>query len=95
MPPATSRSRWQGEWHSLCFLERQHFVPVFLNEGGRTVDKFLVKAWVALRSKKGQSLVEYALILALVAIVVIAALTALGGEATNKMTQVANTLGNA
>ena len=35
------------------------------------------------REKKGQSLVEYALILALVAIVVIAALTTLGGTASN------------
>jgi len=59
------------------------------------VNRFLVKLWVALHSKKGQSLVEYALILALVAIVVIAALTALGGEASNKMTQVSETIGNA
>ncbi|MCK4283609.1 MAG: Flp family type IVb pilin [Candidatus Brocadiae bacterium] len=59
------------------------------------MNRFLVKGWVALHSKKGQSLVEYALILALVAIVVIAALTALGGEASNKMTEVSNTLQNA
>ena len=57
--------------------------------------RFLVKLWLALHSKKGQSLVEYALILALVAIVVIAALTALGGEAANKMEQVSGTIGNA
>jgi pilus assembly protein Flp/PilA len=45
--------------------------------------------WLALRSKKGQGLVEYALILALVAIVVITALTTLGGEASNAMNDVA------
>ncbi len=57
--------------------------------------RFMAKMWVALRSKKGQSLVEYALILALVAIVVIVALTALGGHTENAMQNVANVLGNA
>ena len=48
---------------------------------------------LALRhSKKGQSLVEYALILALVAIVVITALTALGSKANEAMQNVANTM---
>lgn len=56
------------------------------------MNRFLIKLWLALRSKKGQSLVEYALILALVAIVVIAALTALGGQVTKKMETVSNTL---
>jgi len=58
------------------------------------VNRFLVKLWLAMRSEKGQSLVEYALILALVAIVVITALTALGGQASNAMSNVANTIGN-
>ena len=57
------------------------------------MNKFLVKVWLALRSEKGQSLVEYALILALVAIVVITALTALGSHAENAMGNVANTIG--
>ena len=48
--------------------------------------------WKSMRTRKGQSLVEYALILALVAIVVIAALTALGGKTTNTMQTVSNTL---
>lgn len=56
--------------------------------------RLVFTVWSALRSKRGQSLVEYALILALVAIVVIVALTALGGEAGNAMGNVANTLSN-
>jgi len=53
------------------------------------------RVWQAVRSKRGQSLVEYALILALVAIVVIVALTALGSHTQNAMSNVANTLANA
>lgn len=59
------------------------------------MSRLMFKVWMALRSKKGQSLVEYALILALVAIVVITALTALGGTTQNAMSNVSNTLGNA
>jgi pilus assembly protein Flp/PilA len=59
------------------------------------VSKLMLRVWMALRSKKGQSLVEYALILALVAIVVITALTALGGHTESAMQNVADTLGNA
>ncbi len=55
----------------------------------------VLRLWVALKSKKGQSLVEYALILALVAIVVITALTALGGSAENAMTNVSTTIDGA
>ena len=44
------------------------------------------------REKKGQSLVEYALILALVAIVVIAALTTLGATAGNTFDDVASNI---
>jgi len=50
------------------------------------------KLWKKAREKTGQSLVEYALILALVAIVVIAALSTLGGKATNTMALVSNNL---
>jgi len=50
------------------------------------------RLWRRLKEKSGQSLVEYALILALVAIVVITALTALGGKASNTMGNVANAL---
>jgi len=54
--------------------------------------RLLTKVWLALRSKKGQSLVEYALILALVAIVVIVALTSLGQHASATMGNVTNHL---
>ena len=50
------------------------------------------KLWRTLRNKSGQSLVEYALILALVAIVVIAALTALGAKAGNTMNSVSGSM---
>lgn len=42
--------------------------------------------------KKGQGMVEYGLILALVAIAVIIALTALGGQLTNIFNNIKNTL---
>lgn len=41
-----------------------------------------------LRSKKGQGMVEYALILVLIAIVVIAMLTGLGKQVNTKFSQV-------
>lgn len=50
------------------------------------------RLWRWMKERAGQSLVEYALILALVAIVVITALTALGGKAGNVMGNVANEL---
>ncbi|HOX37640.1 MAG TPA: Flp family type IVb pilin [Candidatus Brocadiia bacterium] len=45
-----------------------------------------------MKKSKGQSLVEYALILALVAIVVIAALRAVGERANGTMTSVSENL---
>jgi pilus assembly protein Flp/PilA len=46
-----------------------------------------------LKSKKGQTLVEYGLILALVSIVVIAVLTLLGDQLKNIFSTITNTLG--
>ncbi|MDR0533480.1 MAG: Flp family type IVb pilin [Verrucomicrobiales bacterium] len=54
----------------------------------------MISQLVHLKSKKGQTLVEYGLILALVAIVVIAVLTALGGKLTNIFNSVSTTLGS-
>lgn len=42
--------------------------------------------------EEGQGLVEYALILALIAIVVIGALTALGGSVNDRLTEISDTL---
>ena len=58
------------------------------------MSRFLTRMWLAMRSEKGQSLVEYALILALVAIVVIAALSVLGTEARTQMETVGNAVGS-
>jgi Flp pilus assembly pilin Flp len=56
--------------------------------------RLALRVWTALRSTKGQSLVEYALILALVSIVVIVALTALGGHTEDALSNVGNAIGN-
>jgi pilus assembly protein Flp/PilA len=45
-----------------------------------------------LDEEEGQGLTEYALILALIAIVAIAALTLLGGQVTSKLNTVASSL---
>ena len=53
-----------------------------------------VRVVTAVRSEKGQTLVEYALILVLIAIVVIAALTLTGQKVNNAFSNIANRLGN-
>ncbi|CAB1128097.1 conserved protein of unknown function [Candidatus Hydrogenisulfobacillus filiaventi] len=56
----------------------------------------LMRLWVWLQSLKqereGQAMVEYALIIALVAIVVIFALTTLGKNVNNTLTNIANSV---
>lgn len=47
------------------------------------------------RDDKGQALVEYALIIALIAVVAIAALTFLGHTANNKLNQIGQNISNA
>ena len=44
------------------------------------------------RSERGAALVEYALLLALIAVVCIVALTTLGGQAKNKFSSVGNSI---
>jgi pilus assembly protein Flp/PilA len=51
-----------------------------------------VKFMTALRSERGQTLVEYALLLVLIAIVVIAAVTFLGGKTCNVYTNIGSKL---
>jgi pilus assembly protein Flp/PilA len=48
-----------------------------------------------LRSEEGQALVEYALILALIAVVSIAALTTLGGNVATQLGNIATAIGGA
>ncbi len=48
-----------------------------------------------LKEEEGQGMTEYGLIIALVAIVVIGALVALGGNLTNVFTKASSTVGNA
>ena len=45
------------------------------------------------RNEEGQDLLEYALLVALIAIVCIAAITMLGGNAADKFSTVANSVG--
>jgi pilus assembly protein Flp/PilA len=58
------------------------------------VDRVAQRLGSHLKQRDGQALVEYALILALVAIVVIGALKFLGGSAGNTLNNVANTVSN-
>jgi Flp pilus assembly pilin Flp len=51
--------------------------------------------WTLLRREEGQDLTEYALIIALIVILGIAALTFLGGNIGNVLNDVAATLANA
>jgi pilus assembly protein Flp/PilA len=51
----------------------------------------LLQAWLWLR-EKGQGLVEYALILVLIAVVVIAILTVLGTQVSTVFSRIASTL---
>ena len=54
----------------------------------------LMGLWQSIRDREeGQALVEYALILALVSVVAIAALTAIGTNVVVKLTQVVTSLG--
>ncbi len=52
----------------------------------------MLSIWVAMQSRfsneKGATLVEYALLLVLIAIIAIAALTALGGEVSDSLSDV-------
>jgi pilus assembly protein Flp/PilA len=48
----------------------------------------LTKFFLRLREERGASLVEYALLLALIALVCIAALTSLGGSVSSKFSSV-------
>ncbi|WP_420802229.1 Flp family type IVb pilin [Sulfobacillus thermosulfidooxidans] len=55
---------------------------------------FLMALFTRFKEKDGQALVEYALILALIAIVVIVALTFLGHAVNNTVNNIANAVNN-
>lgn len=56
---------------------------------------FLLTLFTRFREEKeGQALVEYALILALIAVVVIVALNFLGGSVHNQLNNIANNIAN-
>jgi pilus assembly protein Flp/PilA len=54
-----------------------------------------IKAWLQAQAKteRGASLVEYALLVALIAVVCIAAITFIGNQASDKFSEVGNSLG--
>ena len=54
-----------------------------------------IRARFAGKSERGASLVEYALLVALIAVVCIAAITLLGNNASTKFSQVGGSIGNA
>ena len=54
----------------------------------------ILAAWNT-RDDRGASLVEYALLVALIAVVCIAAITLLGGNASDRFTDVSDSIGNA
>jgi len=56
------------------------------------LNSLYVQLMATLKDEKGQGLVEYALILVLIAIVVIAVLTTLGGKTCNVFSEVASSI---
>jgi pilus assembly protein Flp/PilA len=56
-----------------------------------------LSAWLTshIKSERGASLVEYALLVALIAVVCIAAVTTLGKNASSKFSSVGNSIGGA
>ncbi len=53
---------------------------------------FLVKVWLRLAARKGQSMTEYALIMAAIAVVVYSAYQSLGNGIVNEVGNVTNSL---
>jgi Flp pilus assembly pilin Flp len=74
-----------------------NFLNDFIQGGGETtmINKVITHAKKALRrvkSKKGQTLVEYALILAFISVVAISVLIALGNQVKNVFTTISSQL---
>ncbi len=62
------------------------------------MDLFVLKTWIQAKlnvsDERGASMVEYGLLLALIAVVAIAALKTLGGNVSSKFTSVGNSIGS-
>jgi pilus assembly protein Flp/PilA len=65
-----------------------------MKEVSKTMKKSLLKLYRGLKGRKGQSLVEYALILALIAVVAILVLKGIGGHVNNTLQAINTNLPN-
>jgi len=91
---------WPVPFRLLAFRAAFRFFFVdkhFLQRGGENqmINKVITRAKVALRrmkSKKGQTLVEYALILAFISVVAISVLIALGNQIKGVFTTISSQL---
>jgi pilus assembly protein Flp/PilA len=61
----------------------------------RSIISLHIRIWNALTRDEGQGLTEYALILVLIAVVVVATLTLVGGKVTTALSTVATSVGRA
>jgi len=60
------------------------------------VNLHILKTWIAakaLRDERGASMVEYGLLIALIAVVAIVAITVLGGNVSDKFSEVGSAVG--
>jgi Flp pilus assembly pilin Flp len=72
---------------------QKSFEAFYREEGKPMINKIILSAKIALRrlkSRKGQTLVEYALILAFISVVAIAVLIALGGQIKTVYTSISS-----
>lgn len=80
-----------GEW---VFLLPIHLICGCHSNNKEVNEVIMLTLWMKqlLKKEEGQGLVEYGLIIALVALVVVAALTLIGGNLTNKFNEIASSL---
>jgi Flp pilus assembly pilin Flp len=62
--------------------------PIRRKRTGRSMKRAMQRLWKAVRSRKGQSLVEYSLVLALIAVVAITVLRGLGRHINNTLSSI-------
>jgi pilus assembly protein Flp/PilA len=84
---------WTGVTLRICLPpDGKQTNPLMRREKMNYLTEMFVKFQLAMKSEKGQTLVEYALLLVLIAIVVIAMLTGIGGRANNAFSKVNSAL---